>query len=67
MNIYLIFLLAGAIMVIEGLPYFLMPSKVKSIYEKIKDMSDLSLRIFGIIMIIIGFIIVYLVKSKVCS
>lgn len=66
MNIYLILLLAGAIMIIEGLPYFIMPSRVKSIYEKIKEMNDFSLRIFGIVMIIIGFIIVFLVRSKVC-
>jgi uncharacterized protein YjeT (DUF2065 family) len=67
MNINILFLILGSIMVIEGLPYFLFPEKIKKFYKQIEISSAKILRLMGLIAIIIGLIIVYLVKSKICK
>lgn len=67
MKIELVVLLIGAVLIIEGLPYFLFPDKIKSYLEKLSVLETKLLRIFGTIMIMIGFLLVVLFKDKVCS
>ena len=49
----------GMVLVLEGLPYFAFPEKIKSLYMKIKETPDSSLRMFGFMAIVIGLLLVY--------
>jgi hypothetical protein len=51
------------VMVIEGLPYFAFPERMKFWLQKIVEMPDETLRKFGLIIMLIGLFIVYLGKS----
>ncbi len=66
MKFELIVLLIGAVLIIEGLPYFLFPDKIKLYLKKLFEMDEKSLRIIGSSMIIIGFLLVFLFKDKIC-
>lgn len=63
MSLKLILLLFGAVLVIEGIPYFIAPEKVKFFLVKISEIDNKKLRIIGSLMIIIGLIIIYIVKN----
>ena len=52
----------GLVMLIEGIPYFCFPDKVKFIAEKIPEIKNLSLRMFGLVLIILGLLVLYFTK-----
>ena len=52
----------GMVMILEGLPYFLIPEKMKIWVQKIFEMPDSALRRFGFVLMIIGLFMVYLGK-----
>ena len=58
-----LFIAFGLFLFIEGILYALFPSKMKSMLKKLDLLKDNQLRIGGLIFTIIGFIIVYLVKT----
>jgi len=49
----------GMVMIIEGLPYFAMPEKMKYWIQKIAATPDGSLRRFGLVLMAIGLFLVY--------
>ena len=49
----------GMVFIIEGLPYFAFPEKVKSYIMKLQEMPDSALRILGLSAIIAGLILIY--------
>jgi len=53
----------GLFLFIEGILYALFPSKMKSMLKKLEVIKDNQLRIGGLIFVLIGFIIIYLVKN----
>ena len=53
----------GLFLFIEGILYALFPSKMKSMLKKLELIKDNQLRIGGLIFVLIGFIIIYLVKN----
>ena len=53
----------GLFLFIEGIIYALFPSKMKNILIKFNNLKDSQLRKGGLIFAIIGFIIVYYIKS----
>ena len=53
----------GLFLFIEGILYALFPSKMKSMLEKLKMMTDKQLRMGGIIFAIIGFFIIWFIKG----
>ncbi|MBC2694991.1 MAG: DUF2065 domain-containing protein [Desulfobacteraceae bacterium] len=53
----------GMVMIVEGLPYFAFPERMKFWLQKIVEMPDETLRKFGFIIMLIGLFIVYLGKS----
>jgi len=53
----------GMVMIVEGLPYFAFPERMKLWLQKIVEMPDETLRKFGFIIILIGLFLVYLGKS----
>ncbi len=52
----------GMVMILEGLPYFVIPEKMKIWVQKIFEMSDSALRRFGFVLMIIGLFMIYLGK-----
>ena len=53
----------GLFLFIEGILYALFPAKMKSMLKKIELVKDSQLRSAGLIFAVIGFVIVYLIKS----
>ena len=53
----------GLLLFIEGILYALFPSKMKSMLKKLDLVKDNHLRTGGIIFAMIGFIIIYYIKS----
>ena len=53
----------GLFLFIEGVLYALFPSKMKSMLLKLNDVTNSQLRTGGLIFVVIGFIIIYYVKS----
>ena len=49
----------GLIFIIEGLPYFLFPEKLKAYLAKIITIPDSTLRFLGITAMITGLILLY--------
>ena len=53
----------GLFLFIEGIFYALFPAKMKSMLKKLELLKDSQLRLGGLIFAVIGFVIVYLIKS----
>ena len=58
-----LFIAFGLFLFIEGILYALFPSKMKSILKNLDLLKDNQLRIGGLIFAIIGFIIIYYLKT----
>ena len=54
----------GMVMIIEGLPYFAFPEKIKSWLEKINEIPDRALRGFGFMLMLTGLLLVYLGRAS---
>ena len=53
----------GMVMVVEGLPYFAFPEKMKFWVEKMLTMPESTLRRFGLVLMVTGIFLVYLGKN----
>ena len=53
----------GLFLFIEGILYALFPAKMKNMLKKLELVKDSQLRSGGFIFAVIGFVIVYLIKS----
>jgi uncharacterized protein len=53
----------GLFLFIEGILYAIFPSKMKNMLKKIEFISDNQLRSGGLIFAIVGFVIIYYIKS----
>jgi hypothetical protein len=51
------------VMVVEGLPYFAFPEKMKFVIQKVIEMPDKALQKFGFVLMLIGLCLVYLGKQ----
>ncbi len=49
----------GMVLVIEGLPYFAFPSKIKEFLIRLPEIPDNRLRLYGICAITVGLVLVY--------
>ncbi len=52
----------GMVMVVEGLPYFASPAKMKLVLEKVLEVTDKSLQKFGLVLMLAGILLVFLGK-----
>jgi hypothetical protein len=50
----------GMVMIIEGLPYFAFPDKVKKVIAQILAMEDGHIRGLGLVLMLLGLLFVYL-------
>jgi len=53
----------GLFLFIEGLLYAIFPAKMKSMLKKLELINDNQLRSAGLIFALIGFVIIYFIKS----
>ena len=53
----------GLFLFIEGILYALFPAKMKSMLKKLELVKDTQLRSGGLIFAVIGFVIIYYIKS----
>ena len=53
----------GLFLFIEGILYAIFPSKMKSMLKKLELIKDSQLRSGGLIFAVLGFIIIYYMKS----
>ena len=53
----------GLFLFIEGILYALFPAKMKSMLKKLELVKDSQLRSVGLIFAVIGFTIIYYIKS----
>ncbi|MFC1516802.1 DUF2065 domain-containing protein [Thermodesulfobacteriota bacterium] len=53
----------GMVMIIEGLPYFAFPEKMKFWIEKILELSAGTLRKFGFVLMLTGLFLIYMGKK----
>ena len=53
----------GLFLFIEGILYALFPAKMKNMLRKLELVTDSQLRLGWLIFVIIGFIIIYYIKS----
>ena len=49
----------GMVMIIEGIPYFTFPDKMKYWVEKMLEMPDSTLRVFGFFLMVTGLVFVF--------
>ncbi len=53
----------GMVLIIEGLPYFAFPEKIKAYLLKVCDTPEPVLRILGLAAVIMGLALVYMGRS----
>ena len=53
----------GLFLFIEGIMYALFPSKMKNMLKKMELIKDSQLRSGGLIFAVLGFVIIYYIKS----
>ena len=58
-----LFIAFGLFLFIEGILYALFPAKMKNMLKKLELVKDSQLRSGGLIFAVIGFIIIYYMKS----
>ncbi len=58
-----LFIAFGLFLFIEGILYAIFPAKMKNMLKKLELVKDSQLRSGGLIFAIIGFIIIYYLKS----
>ncbi len=49
----------GMVMIIEGIPYFAMPNKMKNWIGKVLEMPDTMLQRFGFVLMLVGLALVF--------
>jgi len=53
----------GMVLILEGLPYFVLPDKMKAYLLKISDTPDRILRILGFFTVSLGLILLFLGRN----
>jgi len=53
----------GMVMIVEGLPYFAIPAKMKTWVKKIINSPESALRRFGLVLMVLGLSLIYIGRS----
>jgi uncharacterized protein YjeT (DUF2065 family) len=59
----LLFCLLGLVLMIEGLPYFAFPGKMKKWMSTLREVPDSNLRMMGFVAMTLGLLIAYFFKE----
>ena len=57
------FCVLGMVMIVEGLPYFAFPEKMKFWIQKMLELPDNALRKFGFVLMFAGLLLIYMGKN----
>lgn len=57
-----LFSLLGLLLIVEGIPYFVCPEKMKSLLARLPQVPATNLRRFGLSAICAGLVILYIVR-----
>ena len=57
------FCVLGMVMIVEGLPYFAAPVRMKVWIKKMAGLSDSTLRVAGFLLMMVGLGLVYIGRS----
>jgi len=52
----------GMVMIVEGLPYFAAPARMKMWIQKMVELPDASLRLIGFLLMVFGLGLVYIAR-----
>jgi uncharacterized protein YjeT (DUF2065 family) len=52
----------GLALILEGMPYFIAPGSIKKTLEMIKDQPEKFLRLFGLMAMLSGVVLLYVVN-----
>jgi uncharacterized protein YjeT (DUF2065 family) len=53
----------GMVMILEGVPYFAFPEKMKAWIVKVLELPDGTLRKFGLVLMVAGLFLVYVGRT----
>ena len=53
----------GMVMIVEGVPYFLGPGKMKFWVQKMQEIPDGTLRVFGLVLMGAGLMLIFLGRT----
>ncbi|MBS0013226.1 MAG: DUF2065 domain-containing protein [Desulfobacterales bacterium] len=53
----------GMVMIVEGLPYFAFPDRMKEMMTRVLELPDQTLRIFGFALMLLGLFLTYIGRS----
>ncbi|MFW6283818.1 MAG: DUF2065 domain-containing protein [Desulfosalsimonas sp.] len=53
----------GMVMIVEGLPYFAFPDRMKEMMARVLDLPDQTLRKFGFALMLLGLFLTYIGRS----
>lgn len=59
----LLILLAGMVLILEGLPYVVAPEAMQNWLKKISETEPFQLRTMGFIAMVVGFVICFIVQK----
>lgn len=57
------FCVLGMVLILEGLPYFVFPDKIKAYLTKLLDTNDSVLRIMGLLAMLAGLVFLFLGRT----
>ncbi len=52
-------MVVGMVLIVEGAPWFLSPTKTKSFLAQIQSLSNQQLRLYGLVMMAMGLLTLY--------
>ncbi len=64
MSLEFLVVVLGVVLIVEGIPWFLSPRGTKRMLSELSQMNDQSLRGIGLVFMLAGLVLVYLVKSN---
>jgi uncharacterized protein YjeT (DUF2065 family) len=59
----LLFCLLGLVLIVEGLPYFVFPARMKTWMSVVQEIPDSYLRVLGFLAMCAGLLIAYLFRE----
>jgi len=63
MDMEFLITILGVVLIIEGIPWFLSPPKIKKLFSQLFVLPDRTLRFYGLSMMLAGLLVVYLVRG----
>ncbi|MBF0622500.1 MAG: DUF2065 domain-containing protein [Magnetococcales bacterium] len=53
----------GLVLILEGIPYFIAPDRMRDMISKLNELPDSMLRQTGFMLMVVGLLVVYLVRG----